>query len=83
MIRTSASSRRAASADPRGETDVQVGFESKDDTWYRNRILWLVIAIPALTVAGCLLTIYLALSRPHQLVTDPATAAGGAIATDD
>ena len=35
-----------------------------------NRVLWLVIAIPALTVAGCLLTIYLALSSPDELVSD-------------
>lgn len=36
----------------------------------RNAVLWLVIGIPALTVAGCLLTIYLALSSPDELVSD-------------
>ncbi len=39
--------------------------------WFRYRIVWLVIAIPALTVAGCLLTIYLAITSPHQIVGDP------------
>ena len=35
-----------------------------DDTpWYRHRMVWLVIAIPGLTVAGCMLTIYLAISN--------------------
>lgn len=35
-----------------------------------NRMLWLVVAIPALTVAGCLFTIYLALTSPDELVSD-------------
>ena len=35
-----------------------------------NRMLWLVIAIPALTVAGCLLTIYVAVSNPDEVVSD-------------
>jgi len=42
-----------------------------NDIWYRNRWVWLIIAIPGLTVAGCLLTIYLAISNPDQLVEDP------------
>ena len=33
-------------------------------------MLWLVIAIPALTVAGCLLTIYVAVSNPDEVVSD-------------
>ena len=35
-----------------------------------NRELWLVIAIPTLTVAGCLLTIFIALSNPDDVVSD-------------
>lgn len=35
-----------------------------------NRMLWLVIGIPALTVAGCLLTIFIAVSNPDELVSD-------------
>ena len=42
------------------------------ERWYRNRMVWLVIAIPSLTVAGCLLTIWLAISNPDTLVKDPA-----------
>ncbi|MGB5346411.1 MAG: hypothetical protein WBN23_09630 [Woeseia sp.] len=42
-----------------------------DLPWYRQRMVWLVIAIPGLTVAGCLLTIYLAISNPETIVTDP------------
>ncbi len=37
---------------------------------FSNRMLWLVIAIPALTVAGCLLTIYVAMSNPDEVVSD-------------
>lgn len=45
-----------------------------DEPWFRHRLVWLVIAIPALTVAGCALTIFLALSNPDQLVSDPGNA---------
>ena len=38
--------------------------------WYSNRMVWLVIGIPLATVAGCLLTIYLAISNPVELVSD-------------
>jgi hypothetical protein len=43
-----------------------------NECWYRNKMVWLVIAIPGLTVAGCLLTIWLAISNPDALVKDPA-----------
>lgn len=38
--------------------------------WYKNRMVWLVIGIPLATVAGCMLTIYLAISHPEELVSD-------------
>ena len=41
--------------------------------WYRPQMLWLVIGIPAATVLGCLLTIYLALSNPDYRVHDAAS----------
>jgi hypothetical protein len=44
------------------------------EPWQRNPWVWLIIAIPALTVAGCLVTVYLALSRPDYLVDDYAKA---------
>lgn len=37
---------------------------------FSNRMLWLVIGIPALTVAGCLLTIFIAVSNPDEVVSD-------------
>jgi hypothetical protein len=42
--------------------------EHKQEPWYRNPWVWLLIAIPSLTVAGCLFTAYLALSNPDYLV---------------
>jgi hypothetical protein len=42
------------------------------EAWHRNPWVWLVIAIPALTVAGCMLTIYLAITNPDYLVRDAA-----------
>lgn len=44
--------------------------EASGESWTRNRMVWLVIAIPALTVAGCLLTIFLAISNPDRIVSD-------------
>ncbi len=44
-----------------------------DNAWHRNPWVWLLIAIPAATVIGCLVTIYLAISRPHILVSDSTT----------
>jgi hypothetical protein len=45
------------------------------EPWQQNPWVWLIIAIPALTVAGCLVTIYLALTRPDYLVGDYAEGA--------
>lgn len=44
-----------------------------EEPWFRNPWVWLVIAIPALTVAGGMLTIFLAISNPHIMVNDSAT----------
>jgi len=47
--------------------------QTSAEAWYRNPWVWLLIAIPALTVAGCMLTIYLALTNPHIMVSDAPT----------
>ena len=47
-------------------TEVKTSAEP----WHRNPWVWLLIAIPSLTIAGCMLTIYLALTNPHILVSD-------------
>ncbi len=39
--------------------------------WYSVKMVWLILAIPACTVAGCLFTIYLALANPDHLVKSP------------
>lgn len=46
---------------------------NEQEPWQRNPWVWLVIAIPALTVAGCMLTLFLALTNPDYLVEDTAT----------
>ena len=48
---------------------------SANEPWFRNPWVWLVIAIPTLTVVGCMFTIYLALTNPHILVGDNDNAA--------
>jgi hypothetical protein len=45
--------------------------DASAEPWYRNSWVWLIIAIPAATVAGCLFTIYLALTHPDARVSDP------------
>ncbi len=50
---------------------MRAANESGHGPWYHNEMVWLVIAIPALTVAGCLLAIYLAIANPDELVTEP------------
>lgn len=52
---------------------MKTAANEQTEPWQRNPWVWLVIAIPALTVAGCMLTIYLALANPDYLVRDPAT----------
>jgi len=43
-----------------------------NELWYRNPWVWLLIAIPALTVLGSGITIYLAIAHPDALVSDAA-----------
>ena len=49
-------------------TNARIGQEPEQEPWHRNPWVWLLIAIPSLTVAGCLLTVWLALSNPDHLV---------------
>ncbi len=51
---------------------MRTAVNEKAEPWQRNPWVWLVIAIPALTVVGCMLTIFLALTNPDYLVRDPA-----------
>lgn len=50
-----------------------VNTANKQESWYRNPWVWLLIAIPSLTVIGCMVTIYLAITNPHILVSDNAS----------
>lgn len=51
---------------------MQTNVIMEDEPWFRNPWVWLVIAIPSLTVVGCMITIYLALANPDHLVKDNA-----------
>lgn len=57
--------------------------QEKAEPWQRNPWVWLLIAIPSLTVVGCMLTIYLALTNPHILVGDSAAANPTAISAEN
>lgn len=47
-------------------------------SWRSNPWVWLIIAIPAATVIGCMITIYLAISNPATLVNDATSQAPAA-----
>lgn len=51
---------------------MQTDTALENEPWYENPWVWLVIAIPSLTVVGCMFTIYLALSHPDHIVNDNA-----------
>lgn len=59
--------------------------DHKSEAWHRNPWVWLIIAIPSLTVLGCLFTIYLAITNPLTLVNSPVEAEvqSGETATPD
>lgn len=40
----------------------------EETPWYRVPMVWLILAIPGLTVAGCMLTIFLAISHPDPVM---------------
>lgn len=40
------------------------------EPWYRNPWVWLIIAIPGLTVIGCAFTIYLAIANPEIILSN-------------
>lgn len=62
--------KRAASEARQMTTKIESKSEFENEPWYRNPWVWLIIAIPFLTVIGGLFTIYLAISRPDYLVDD-------------
>jgi len=51
---------------------MQTDASIEDEPWYQNPWVWLIISIPSLTIVGCMFTIYLAITRPDQLVSDTA-----------
>jgi hypothetical protein len=53
------------------------------EPWYRNPWVWLLIAIPSLTVIGCMFTIYLAITNPHIVVSDESTRQTATIGDSD
>lgn len=67
-----ASSKKVGSEGHQMTTEMKSKDEMIDEPWYRNPWVWLIIAIPALTVIGGLFTFYLAVSHPDYLVNDTA-----------
>lgn len=65
-------SKKAASVARQRITEMSRDLIMEDEPWYKNQWVWLIIAIPSLTVIGCMFTIYLALSHPDHLVSDTA-----------
>lgn len=53
-------------------TDTQADERHIGEPWYKNPWVWLIIAIPALTVIAGFFTLYLAIANPHIMVSDAA-----------
>ena len=43
---------------------------NESQVWWKNGFVWLIIAGPALVVVAGLITFYLAISRPNEIVND-------------
>ena len=72
MTAVSALWKKVVSAVRRRTINMKTEADWSDESWYQNPWVWLIIAIPSLTVVGGLITLYLALSRPVYLVSDTA-----------
>ncbi len=57
-------SRKTVSVDLPITIKMQQDSEETEEPWFRNPWVWLIIAIPALTVVAGLLTLYLAITNP-------------------
>ncbi len=71
MEAISQSQKKAAFAG-QSKVDRMSAIRDNAEPWQQNPWVWLIIAIPTLTVVGCMLTIYLALSNPHVIVDNGA-----------
>lgn len=61
------------------KTYEHVNDQASAIPWYSVKMVWLILAIPACTVAGCLFTIYLALANPDYLVKSPQSDSQGPV----
>ena len=58
--------------------DTQMKNEARlnDGPWWKHSFVWLVIAGPAVVVVASFITLYLAMSRPNEIVSDETYRAG-------
>ena len=45
-------------------------IENSSAPWWKHGFVWMVIAGPAIVVVAGFVTLYLAISRPNEIVTD-------------
>ena len=44
--------------------------EKSSDPWWKHGFVWMIIAGPAIVVVAGFVTLYLAMSRPNEIVSD-------------
>jgi hypothetical protein len=44
--------------------------EKASDPWWKHGFVWMVIAGPAIVVVAGFVTLYLAMSRPNEIISD-------------
>ncbi len=44
--------------------------DNSSEPWWKHGFVWMVIAGPAIVVVAGLVTLYLAMSRPNEIVSD-------------
>lgn len=45
-------------------------IENSSDPWWKHGFVWMVIAGPAVVVVAGFVTLYLAMSRPNEIISD-------------
>ncbi|WP_296540756.1 FixH family protein [Rhodoferax sp.] len=49
---------------------MNTALENSNDRWWQHGFVWMVIAGPAIVVVAGFVTLYLAMSRPNEIVDE-------------
>jgi hypothetical protein len=55
---------------------MKIDGAASENPWWKHGFLWMVIAGPAIVVVASFITLYLAMSRPNEIVSEETHRAG-------